>query len=139
MDINFKSQSKRIGILGASGCGKSMTLKSIAGIETPDSGHIKIDGNILFDKETKTNLKTQKRKVGYLFQNYALFPTMTVEQNIAAGLKGNKQDIHKRVKEMIQKVGLAGLENIIQSSFPEDSSKERRLLGLWLMNRKLFY
>ena len=104
LDINFKSQSKRIGILGASGCGKSMTLKSIAGIETPDSGHIKIDGNILFDKETKTNLKTQKRKVGYLFQNYALFPTMTVEQNIAAGLKGNKQDIHKRVKEMIQKV-----------------------------------
>ena len=96
LDINFKSQSKRIGILGASGCGKSMTLKSIAGIETPDSGHIKIDGNILFDKETKTNLKTQKRKVGYLFQNYALFPTMTVEQNIAAGLKGNKQDIHKR-------------------------------------------
>ena len=57
LDINFKSQSKRIGILGASGCGKSMTLKSIAGIETPDSGHIKIDGNILFDKETKTNLK----------------------------------------------------------------------------------
>ena len=110
LDINFKSQSKRIGILGASGCGKSMTLKSIAGIETPDSGHIKIDGNILFDKETKTNLKTQKRKVGYLFQNYALFPTMTVEQNIAAGLKGNKQDIHKRVKEMIQKFGLAGLE-----------------------------
>ena len=140
LDINFKSQSKRIGILGASGCGKSMTLKSIAGIETPDSGHIKIDGNILFDKETKTNLKTQKRKVGYLFQNYALFPTMTVEQNIAAGLKGNKQDIHKRVKEMIQKFGLAGLEkHYPQSSFPEDSSKERRLLGLWLMNRKLFY
>lgn len=139
LDINFKSQSKRIGILGASGCGKSMTLKSIAGIETPDSGHIKIDGNILFDKETKTNLKTQKRKVGYLFQNYALFPTMTVEQNIAAGLKGNKQDIHKRVKEMIQKFGLQVWKNIIQSSFPEDSSKERRLLGLWLMNRKLFY
>ena len=135
LDINFKSQSKRIGILGASGCGKSMTLKSIAGIETPDSGHIKIDGNILFDKETKTNLKTQKRKVGYLFQNYALFPTMTVEQNIAAGLKGNKQDIHKRVKSLVWQVW----KNIIQSSFPEDSSKERRLLGLWLMNRKLFY
>ena len=110
LDICFQSQSKRIGILGASGCGKSMTLKSIAGIETPDSGHIKIDGNILFDKETKINLKPQKRKVGYLFQNYALFPTMTVEQNIAAGLNGNKQDIHKRVEEMIQKFGLTGLE-----------------------------
>lgn len=110
LDICFQSQSKRIGILGASGCGKSMTLKSIAGIETPDSGHIKIDGNTLFDKETKINLKPQKRRVGYLFQNYALFPTMTVEQNIAAGLNGNKQDKHKRVGEMLQKFGLTGLE-----------------------------
>lgn len=68
MDINFKSQSKRIGILGASGCGKSMTLKSIAGIETPDSGHIKIDGNILFDKETKTNLKHRNVKLDTCFK-----------------------------------------------------------------------
>ena len=65
---------------------------------------------------------------------------MTVEQNIAAGLKGNKQDIHKRVKEMIQKFGLAGLEKHYPKQLSgEDSSKERRLLGLWLMNRKLFY
>jgi molybdate transport system ATP-binding protein len=111
LDIRFQSQSKRIGILGASGCGKSMTLKSIAGIETPDSGYIEIDGNILFDKETKINLKTQKRKVGYLFQNYALFPTMTVEQNIAAGLKGKKPVLRRRVGEMVRKFGLTGLEN----------------------------
>ena len=111
LDIRFQSQSKRIGILGASGSGKSMTLKSIAGIETPDSGYIEIDGNILFDKETKINLKPQKRKVGYLFQNYALFPTMTVEQNIAAGLKGKKPVLRRRVGEMVRKFGLTGLEN----------------------------
>lgn len=111
LDIHFQSESKRIGILGASGCGKSMTLKSIAGIETPDEGKIEIGDTVLFDSEKKTNLKPQKRNVGYLFQNYALFPTMTVAKNIAAGLKGNKEEKQKRVQEMIEKFQLHGLEN----------------------------
>ena len=110
LDIRFSSHARRIGILGASGCGKSMTLKSIAGIELPDSGRIEISGRVLFDKEKKVNLKPQKRNVGYLFQNYALFPTMTVAQNIAAGLKGNKAENEKRVQEMIRKFRLQGLE-----------------------------
>ena len=84
LDISFQSECRRIGILGASGCGKSMTLKSIAGIETPDQGHIEAEGRTLFDRADRINLKPQKRNVGYLFQNYALFPTMTVEKNIAA-------------------------------------------------------
>ena len=79
LDISFQSECRRIGILGASGCGKSMTLKSIAGIETPDQGHIEAEGRTLFDRADRINLKPQKRNVGYLFQNYALFPTMTVE------------------------------------------------------------
>ena len=87
-----------------------MTLKSIAGIELPDSGRIEISGRVFFDKEKKVNLKPQKRNVGYLFQNYALFPTMTVAQNIAAGLKGNKAENEKRVQEMIRKFRLQGLE-----------------------------
>lgn len=74
LNIDFKSDSKRIGILGASGCGKSMTLKSIAGIEPPESGLIKIEGKTVYDSENKVNLKPQKRNIGYLFQNYALFP-----------------------------------------------------------------
>lgn len=111
LDIHFQSESKRIGILGASGCGKSMTLKSIAGIETPDEGKIEIGDTVLFDSEKKTNLKPQKRNVGYLFQNYALFPTMTVAKNIAAGLKGDKEEKQKRVQEMIEKFQLHGLEN----------------------------
>lgn len=115
LDINFSSKSRRIGILGASGCGKSMTLKSIAGIEQPDSGKIEVEGRVLYDSEKKESLKPQARNVGYLFQNYALFPTMTVEKNIAAGLKGTKEQKKKRVCEMIEKFHLNGLEKRLPS------------------------
>lgn len=108
--VQLKSEASRIGILGASGCGKSLTLKSIAGIETPDEGFIRVGDNVLFDSRKKINVKPQKRKVGYLFQNYALFPHMTVEQNIAAGLKGSKEENHRRVYEMVHKFRLDGLE-----------------------------
>lgn len=110
LDINFESQSRRIGILGASGCGKSMTLKSIAGIEQPDDGYIEAEGRVLFDRSHRTNLKPQTRNVGYLFQNYALFPTMSVEKNIAAGLKCGRQEKEERVQQMIKKFRLQGLE-----------------------------
>ena len=109
LDMEFQSESRRIGILGASGCGKSMTLKCIAGIETPDEGRIEAGGRLLFDKEEKVNLRPQKRNVGYLFQNYALFPTMTVEKNIAAGLKGTRREKEARVREMMIKFQLQGL------------------------------
>ena len=109
LDMEFQSESRRIGILGASCCGKSMTLKCIAGIETPDEGHIEVEGRTLFDRENRTDLKPQKRNVGYLFQNYALFPTMTVEKNIAAGLKGTRREKEARVREMMIKFQLQGL------------------------------
>lgn len=110
LSVQMKSNASRIGILGASGCGKSMTLKSIAGIETPDEGFICVDEQVLFDHSKKINVKPQKRRIGYLFQNYALFPNMTVEQNIAAGLNGKKEEKQKRVQEMIQKFRLEGME-----------------------------
>lgn len=110
LSIQLKSEASRIGILGASGSGKSMTLKSIAGIEIPDEGVICVDDKVLFDSSQKINIKPQKRKVGYLFQNYALFPHMTVEQNIAVGLKGSKKESHRRVEEMVHKFRLDGLE-----------------------------
>ena len=103
-----------LGILGPSGCGKSMTLKSIAGIVEPDSGVITLDGRELFNSSKKINLKPQKRRVGYLFQNYALFPNMTVEENILTGLKAGKrygeEQQKKRVSEMIERFRLSGLE-----------------------------
>lgn len=111
LDVHLKSSSKRIGILGASGCGKSMTLKSIAGIETPDEGRIAFDGKVVFDSSEKVNWKPQKRNVGYLFQNYALFPTMSVKANIGIGLKGPKEENNKKVAEMLKKFQLTGLEN----------------------------
>ncbi len=118
LDIQLESNSRRIGILGPSGCGKSMTLKCIAGIETPDVGIIEIDNNVLFDKSKKINQKVQKRNVGYLFQNYALFPTMSVEQNISIGVEGKEQKYQKiskteraeRIQELIKMFRLEGLE-----------------------------
>ena len=100
------------GILGSSGCGKSMTLKCIAGIERPDSGHIELDGVVLYDSRKRIDLHPQQRRVGYLFQNYALFPNMTLRQNILCGLR-NQPDKAQRVKEadeMIAMMGLQGLE-----------------------------
>lgn len=112
LDLDFKSEKKRIGILGASGCGKSLTLKSIAGIERPDEGRIVIGGVTFFDARKKIFLKPQKRKVGYLFQNYALFPNMTVEQNIGIGFIGKKEDRQKKVEQMIHHFQLDGLEKL---------------------------
>lgn len=111
LDIQISADSRRIGILGASGCGKSMTLKCIAGIETPDQGEIALDGRRLFDLRQKINQKPQQRRLGYLFQNYALFPTMTVAENVAAGLNGSRAEKRQRVQEMIEKFQLEGLEN----------------------------
>lgn len=110
LNLSFESSSRRIGILGASGCGKSMTLKCIAGIERPDRGYIAVNGTCLYDSANRIFLKPQARRVGYLFQNYALFPTMTVEQNIAAGLKGKKSQIHQKTAQMIRRFRLQGLE-----------------------------
>lgn len=110
LNIEFQSSSKRIGILGASGCGKSMTLKCIAGIEKPDAGKISVGEHLFFDSGQKVDVKTQKRRVGYMFQNYALFPTMTVEENIAAGLLGSKEENRNVVKEMISRFHLDGLQ-----------------------------
>ncbi|WP_159722289.1 sulfate/molybdate ABC transporter ATP-binding protein [Enterococcus sp. CSURQ0835] len=77
------SQNDQLALLGASGSGKSMILKCIAGIEQPDAGRIIVNGRTLYDSEKKIDLRPQRRKVGYLFQNYALFPNLTVRQNIA--------------------------------------------------------
>lgn len=76
----------RLALLGASGSGKSVTLKCLAGIDRPDYGRVKLDGQVLFDSEKRIDLPPQKRGIGYLFQQYALFPNMTVEGNITACL-----------------------------------------------------
>ncbi len=112
LNIKFESADGTLGILGASGCGKSLTLKSIAGILTPDRGRIILNGRVLFDSDRRINLPPQKRNVGYLFQNYALFPNMTVEQNIETGVRGNKTGKRSKVSEMVKAFRLEGLEKL---------------------------
>lgn len=110
LDVNFEGGDEVLALLGASGCGKSMTLKCIAGVETPDEGRIVLDDKILFDSYKKINLPPQKRRIGYLFQNYALFPNMTVYQNIASGVL-RKDDKQKIVREQIKAFHLEGHED----------------------------
>lgn len=118
LDVNFSVRDEIFALLGASGSGKSMTLKCIAGIETPNEGKIILDGKILFDSEKKINLPPQKRKIGYLFQNYALFPNMTVAENILFAAVGDKSEKLQKLKENLSRFELIGLEN----SFPHELS-----------------
>ena len=100
LDLQFEASGGVVfAILGASGSGKSMALKCISGIEKPDSGYIELDGKVFYDSKKHINIKPQKRNVGFLFQNYALFPNMTVEENIKAGIRNkdiNFEDIIKK-------------------------------------------
>lgn len=112
LDVSMESKGGIIGFLGASGSGKSMTLKCIAGLEKPSKGKIIINDKVLFDSEEKINVKTRDRKVGFLFQNYALFPHMTIKDNIEIGLdKVSKAEKSKLSSNYIKKFGLEGLEN----------------------------
>ena len=95
-NVNFGiEKGKLIGLLGPSGSGKTTILRMIAGLETPDSGEVIIDGKVVND------VPASQRGIGFVFQNYALFPTMTVAKNIAAGLKGSKEEKQKKEQEMI--------------------------------------
>ncbi|MDR2073567.1 MAG: ATP-binding cassette domain-containing protein [Spirochaetaceae bacterium] len=111
LEMEFESRHGCLGILGASGCGKSMTLKCIAGIERPDEGHISVNGRVLFDSSKKINLRPQERRVGYLFQNYALFPRMTVLGNIITGLNGKRSEHTLKARTWLDRFGLEGLED----------------------------
>ena len=100
-------KGKLIGLLGPSGSGKTTILRMIAGLETPDSGEVIIDGKVVND------VPASQRGIGFVFQNYALFRYMTVYDNVAFGLKVQKADkkkIDARVRELIKLVGLEGLE-----------------------------
>ena len=95
---DFTAGNTATAILGASGCGKSMTLRCIAGIVKPDKGRIVLDGRVLFDSGQHIDLPPQQRGVGLLFQNYALFPNMTVEQNILCGLKAERDKAVRKAR-----------------------------------------
>ena len=109
----FETNGGITGLLGASGCGKSQTLRCIAGVQTPDQGRIVLDGVTLYDSERHINLTPQQRGVGYLFQSYALFPNMTVRANILTGLRREKDAAKKQAafEHAIHLLKLEGLED----------------------------
>ena len=112
LDVSLETKGGVTGLLGASGSGKSMTLMCVAGIVKPDRGRIILNGETFFDSERRVNLTPQQRRVGYLFQNYALFPNMTVRQNILCGLRYEKKKAERelRVNDIIDITQLNGLE-----------------------------
>lgn len=111
LKVKFEAGSEPLGLLGASGSGKSMTLRCIAGLDTPDRGRIVLNGRELFNSEKGINLPSRKRKIGFLFQNYALFPHLNVEQNIGLALDFmTPANRVKKIKQMITLVQLNGLE-----------------------------
>ena len=112
LKAKFRCDHSTLALFGASGAGKSMTLKCISGIEKPDKGVIQLNDRVLFDSEKHIDLPPQKRRVGYLFQEYALFPNMTVSGNITAGMRKlpkNKREL--KLGELIGQFKLRGLEN----------------------------
>ena len=108
--VEFTAEGAPLGLLGPSGSGKTMTLRAIAGLETPDRGRIVLDGRVLFDSERRVNVPARARRIGLLFQNYALFPHLTVAENIAFGLRRLPDaDRNRRVAEQLAAAHLGGL------------------------------
>ncbi len=102
LDINFEHKHGVLGLLGASGCGKSITLRCIAGLITPDSGYIELDGRVLFDSAKKINLPPDQRRVGYLFQDYVLFNNLTVREQVELVLRAQGVPKDKRKEQCFQ-------------------------------------
>ena len=128
LDVAFRAGRRPLAILGASGSGKSMTLGAIAGIVRPQRGRVALNDRVLFDSENGINLPSRKRKVGFLLQDYALFPHMTVVENIAFGLgSGTDGTARRRVEEQIERMGLEGLERRLPR---ELSGGERQRVAL---------
>ena len=111
LQVQLQAQDEVTALSGASGCGKSMTLKCIAGIVTPDRGRIVLNDRVLFDSAAHIDLPPQRRRMGYLFQNYALFPTMTVEKNILCAISGSKTEKGAALSDAVRRFRLEGLEH----------------------------
>ena len=112
LHAEFQAGNEILGVLGPSGSGKSVTLRAIAGIEMPDEGRIVVNDRVLFDSGQKINILPRQRNIGYVFQNYALFPHLTVKENIAFGLLGlDKREKDSRVQETLDTFHLKDREN----------------------------
>ncbi|MDX3895977.1 sulfate/molybdate ABC transporter ATP-binding protein [Pusillimonas sp.] len=127
LDVQFRSDTHKLVLFGPSGAGKSLTLKMIAGLETPDDGHVRLGGASLYDRGRRVDLSPQRRGLAYVFQDYALFPHLTVVQNIAFGLhrglaNPRRTARHEAVTRWIEAFHLESVAN----QYPEQLSGGQR-------------
>lgn len=131
LDVTLNVGDETLAILGASGCGKSLTLACIAGIVKPDKGRIILNNKVIFDSEKKINVSIQKRNTGLMFQNYALFPNMTVEKNISISQKIRSKT---EINELLCKFGLDDVKNLYPSQI-SGGQQQRAALARMLLSR----
>ncbi|MFO0752285.1 MAG: ATP-binding cassette domain-containing protein [Thermodesulfovibrionales bacterium] len=111
LDAEWAMENELAVLFGYSGAGKSLTLQMIAGLMEPDEGLVRMRGVVVFDSARRINIPPHRRSVGYVFQDCALFPHMTVQANIAYGLNGSgKREREAKVREMLERFRLEGLE-----------------------------
>lgn len=135
LKVKFEAGEESISLLGASGCGKSLTLKCIAGIERPDRGRIVLNGVTLFDSEKKIDLPPQERRIGFMFQQGALFPNMTVLENVICGIRSKMpgKDKEAAAHDMLSKIHLEGKEKA-KPSMLSGGEQQRVALARILVN-----
>lgn len=133
LKADFENESGILGILGASGSGKSLCLKSIAGIVRPDKGRIVLDDRVLFDSDKKINVPTKKRRVAYLFQDYALFPNMTVIENIRTGFREKRDNQEEEIAKKMEELHLSHIKNVRADKI-SGGEKQRTALARILVN-----
>ena len=135
LDVDFSMGNELLVIEGSSGAGKTTILNCLAGTVTPDEGRIAVDDRILFSHTDKVNVPAEKRNLGYLFQNYALFPNMTVKQNVLYGLK-NKKEYRRREsrKELLEYAAYMmetlGISHLADKSAASISGGEKQRVAL---------
>lgn len=126
LSARFATDAGRVVLFGPSGSGKSLTLRAVAGLLRPDRGLIRIDDHVLFDSGKGIDVPVRQRRVGFVFQDYALFPHLTVRQNAAFGVnglfRGPSRDMRERVDEMLELFGLARMAD----SLPRELSGGQR-------------
>lgn len=133
LKTKFQFDNEIMGLLGASGSGKSLTLKCIAGIEKPDKGRIVLNDRVLFDSEKKINISPKDRKIGYLFQDYALFPNMNVYENIKVGIRDG-ENFDKLIMEKLEEMRISHLKDKKINEI-SGGEKQRVALARLLINK----
>lgn len=129
LDVNIEARDQIVVLWGPSGAGKTTILHCLAGLTTPSSGFIKLEDRILYSSLDKINLPARSRQIGYLFQDYALFPHMTVQENIVYGLK-NKKDLSEKAAEPIAMLNSFGIGHLTDRYPRQLSGGEKQRVAL---------